>query len=1110
MKRLLSAILSSFLLMSFGISQSNKPDSGKNFPTFIKINYHVSPEQKDVLFEEYLQLSEGDGMQLISSEQDDLGYTHDKYQQFYQEVEVEGSTVTIHSKNGKVTSLTGNYRAVKQINVVPVILALDAFDLAVAHVGAESYAWDEGGFLGKTGFTRPEGELVIVTDQASITIPRLAYKFEIHATYPLYNGDVFVDAVTGEIFKEETKIHSTDAIGTCDTKYSGSQSIHTDSHNGSFRLRDYSRGNGVLTWDATTAQSASQTTGVPNGASEYTDNDNHWTSAEHDNADKDNAALDAHFAAAATYDFFLSAFGRNSYDGNGAAINSYVNTDIEDVFNYPAGYNDNAFWTGYVMVYGKGSTYDPLTTVDITGHEIGHAFCEYTANLNYSYESGAINESLSDIWGTCVENYTNVNYGTNKDLWNLGTEIGTTFRSMSNPNAHGQPDTYLGSYWYTGSGDNGGVHYNSGVGNHWFYILTIGKSGTNDNGDSYSVPGISIEKAAAIAWRSEAYYLTSTSQYSNWRSYSIQAAEDLYGPNSPEVIATTNAWYAVGVGGEYTAPIGCVNDIIELSLTLDNYPEETSWTIKDASGTTIESGGTYGNQPDGSTLNLNFNLSPGDYTFTINDSYGDGICCGYGSGSYTLSSGSTVIVTGGNFGASESTSFCIISSGGDDQAPSDPTNLTAFNTTQTTTDLSWTASADNTAVTGYEVSVDGNSIGTVISTTANITGLSPATTYTMGVRAFDAAGNYSNTSTIQVTTLSEPDTQAPSIPLNLTATNTTETTTDLSWNASSDNVGVTGYDVYVDGTFDGATSNTTYTVSGLTASTVYNISVRARDAAGNQSNASSVEVTTLSGESSSLLFAHYFETGWDGWTDGGSDCYRYSGSRSYEGNYSIRLRDNSGTGSAMTSSGFDASSFSQLEINFYFYPYSMETGEDFWVRYYDGAVWHTIATYVKGSSFTNNSFYVATVTISNENYNFAQNAKFRFQCDASGNQDHIYIDQVTVTASNPNSFIGNEGETRITINELVTFIDQETELQKEEQIENDVVLFPNPASDRLSYITEKTISSIKIFSINGIPVEEITQLDESETINISNLNPGIYFLAIETAEDVIIKRFIKQ
>lgn len=1111
MKRLLSTFLMSASLLTLAFSQSIKTNSSKNFPTYIKFNYNVSPNQQEILFQEYFQLSNNDELLLITSTEDELGFTHDKYQQFFDGVPVDGATVTIHSKNGRVVTMTGNYRKIKQTSVSPIIFPTDAFDLAVAHVGAERYAWDEGGFLGKTGFTRPEGDLVLVSDQSSLTAPRLAYKFEIHATYPLYNSDVYVDAITGEIFKEDSKIHTADAIGTGDTRYSGTQTIHTDSHSGSYRMRDYSRGNGILTWDASTATSANGSTGVPNGASEYTDNDNNWSSGEYDNASKDNAALDAHFAAAATYDFFQGAFNRNSYDNNGAAINSYVNCDIEAVFNYPAGYNDNAFWTGHVMVYGKGGTYDPLTTVDITAHEIGHAFCEHTANLTYSYESGAINESLSDIWGACVENYTNIHHGTNKDLWSLGSEIGTTFRSMSNPNGYSQPDTYLGTFWYTGSGDNGGVHYNSGVGNHWFYILTVGKSGTNDNGDSYSVTGIGIDKAAAIAWRSEAQYLNSSSNYANWRAYAIQSAEDLYGADSPEVIATTNAWYAVGVGEEYSSPIGCVGSNVDLTITFDNYPEETSWTIKDAGGNTVESGGTYNSQPDGSTINLTFTLTGGDYTFTINDSYGDGICCSYGSGSYSLSSGSTTIVSGGSFGSSESTGFCIEGSSGDSQAPTTPTNLTASNTTQTTTDLSWNASSDNVGVTEYEILVDGSVIGFVTGTSANITGLAAGTTYLMGVRAKDAAGNVSGTATVNVTTLSAPDTEAPTVPTNLTASNTTQTTTELSWTASTDNVGVTGYDVYVDGQLNGSTTNTTYNVSGLSANTTYNMSVRAKDEAGNISGSSSINVTTLSpGGSSQVLLSHYFETGWDGWSDGGSDCYRYSGSRSYEGNYSIRIRDNSGTGSAMTSASYDVSGYSQLEIEFYFYSYSMENGEDFWVRFYDGSSWNTIATYARGTSFENNGFYTATITISNNHYNFPGNARFRFQCDASSNQDHIYIDQVTVTASNPNGFVGNNGETKITIDQLGSFVESETELDKETELEVDVILYPNPASDFLSYATEKKVKSITVYSINGIPVKDIQELEENETIDISKLNPGIYFLTIETDDDVIIKRFIKE
>ena len=123
---------------------------------------------------------------------------------------------------------------------------------------------------------------------------------------------------------------------------------------------------------------------------------------------------------------------------------------------------------------------------------------------------------------------------------------------MSNPNSHGDPDTYMGTSWATGPGDSGGVHTNSGVQNFWYYLLTVGGSGTNDNSDTYSVTGQGWTKAGAIAFRNNTVYLTPSSQYADARFYSIEAAKDLYGACSPEVIATTNAWYAVGVGDEFT------------------------------------------------------------------------------------------------------------------------------------------------------------------------------------------------------------------------------------------------------------------------------------------------------------------------------------------------------------------------------------------------------------------------------------------------------------------------------------------------------------------------------------------------------------------------------
>ena len=207
-------------------------------------------------------------------------------------------------------------------------------------------------------------------------------------------------------------------------------------------------------------------------------------------------------------------------------------------------------------------------------------------------------------------------------------------------------------------------------------------------------------------------------------------------------------------------PQDCVDSDFTLTITLDNYPEETSWTVTNSSGNTVASGGTYGSQPDGSTVTENFSLSDGDFTFTINDSYGDGICCSYGSGSYSLeSSDGTTVASGGNFTSSEATEFCVESSGGDTQAPTTPASLTVTGTTETTVDLDWNNSSDNVGVAGYNVFMNGNNIGTVSNSSANVTGLTEATTYNFYVTAFDDAGNESSASnTVTATTdSSDPD-----------------------------------------------------------------------------------------------------------------------------------------------------------------------------------------------------------------------------------------------------------------------------------------------------------------------------------------------------------------
>jgi chitodextrinase len=182
----------------------------------------------------------------------------------------------------------------------------------------------------------------------------------------------------------------------------------------------------------------------------------------------------------------------------------------------------------------------------------------------------------------------------------------------------------------------------------------------------------------------------------------------------------------------------------------------------------------------------------------------------------------------------------------DTQAPTAPTNLVASNITQTTFTLTWTASTDNVGVVGYDVYQGSSLVQAVTATAASVTGLTANTAYSFSVKARDAAGNVSSSSNVlNVTTLPVPDTQAPTAPTNLVASNITQTSLSLTWTASTDNVGVTGYDVYRGSSLIQTVTAASASVTGLTANTAYSFSVNAKDAAGNVSSSSNVvNVTT--------------------------------------------------------------------------------------------------------------------------------------------------------------------------------------------------------------------------------------------------------------------------
>jgi len=487
--------------------------------------------------------SEKTTWEIYSQLRDELGQTHFRLNQYFQGVELESGTGILHTFNQNILAFNGEIIPENKLQGKVVMDVSLARSVALDYIDATNYYWqdeaqnqilrDLTGIADTSWF--PQGKLVYCPlDLDYINIHRLTYKFNIYASDPLIGKSIFVDAETGSIIATEDLILHTDVKGTAVTKYSGTRSVDTDSTGTSnYRLREKVRGNGIETLNMKKGTSYA-------AAVDFTDSNNYWNNF---NANLDEIATDAHWGAEKTYDFFDTILGRKSFDNNNAKILSYV--------HYSNNYA-NAFWNGSYMTYGdgNGTSWRPLTSIDVCGHEISHAVTTYSANLVYSYESGALNESFSDIFGNAIERWARPS----KFNWKMGedfTTSGNGIRDMANPNPYNHPKYYKGNRWYTGTADNGGVHSNSGVQNYWFYLIADGISGTNEKNDKFKIDSLGLIDASKIAYRNLTVYLTKNSQYADARLYSIKAAGDLFGQCSKHVIAVTNAWWACGVGAKY-------------------------------------------------------------------------------------------------------------------------------------------------------------------------------------------------------------------------------------------------------------------------------------------------------------------------------------------------------------------------------------------------------------------------------------------------------------------------------------------------------------------------------------------------------------------------------
>lgn len=439
----------------------------------------------------------------------------------------------------------------------------------------------------------------------------------------------------------------------------------------------------------------------------------------------------------------------------------------------------------------------------------------------------------------------------------------------------------------------------------------------------------------------------------------------------------------------------------------------------------------------------------------------------------------------------------------DTEAPTNPTNLAASNITSTGASLTWTASTDNVGVTQYNVFIDGSLVGTTGSTSFNVTGLSPLTAYTATVNAQDAAGNTSGNASTNFTTIGGGDTEAPTTPTNLSASAITSSGAALNWTASTDNVGVTQYNVFIDGSLVGTTATTSFDVTGLSASTAYTASVNAEDAAGNTSGNASTNFTTSggSGGGPGQIAGYFFETGFDGWIDGGSDCARTQSANSFEGLFSIRLRDDSNS-SNMVSPVLDLSGNTEVTFEFNYFPSSMENGEDFFIEFFNGSSYQVIGQYVSGTDFSNGSFFNDVITLSSSSFNFNASNRFRIRLDASANNDRVFFDAITVSGDNVSSSAAPD-----TLEENIQVSKDFNTL-----MESSIRLYPNPTSNTLNIRIDNDakVEKILVFSTRGKMVQSLEVNASDASIDVSKLEPGMYFVRFESNGLAFTKRFVKQ
>ena len=473
------------------------------------------------------------------------GHVVERADQYYRGVRVHGADISRQlDDHGVVLSVFGNLYEGIDMPADPKLTPDEVRTRVTELAGAEQAA-------------SIEPELVVLPrDEGGF---RLAWRMRA-VTPQVDMVQYFLDAAAGDLLLQYSDRQTQSAVGRAVGVLGDSKKISVTGSNGSFTARDLLRPPVVETEDmkGDPFRTFSYLSGFLNlDASDLaSSSDNNWT---------DGAVDDAHVYAGYTYDFYFKRFGRRGLDDNNIRIRSLANpvrrtqADLSHYFTLFPDFFVNAFYAGGgVMVYGVGlppeftlggQKWDSLSgSLDVVAHELSHGVTEFTSNLIYRNESGALNEAFSDMMGTSAEFFVQpAGNGPLKADYLLGEDVVTPggLRSMENPGAHGDPDHY--SRRVLGTADNGGVHTNSGIANQAFYLAIEGGTNRTSGLGVQGVGSANRDQIEKVFYRAFTQLLPTNATFSVARAATIQAARDLYGANSAAERAVTQAWAAVGV-----------------------------------------------------------------------------------------------------------------------------------------------------------------------------------------------------------------------------------------------------------------------------------------------------------------------------------------------------------------------------------------------------------------------------------------------------------------------------------------------------------------------------------------------------------------------------------